>query len=124
MPEVQVGVPSVVEAALLPHLIGFGKTRELVLRGNLIDAQEAYRIGLVEQLVDTDALDAAIAAAVNDILTAAPNAIRLQKSLCREWEHLSPQGAIDAGLRAFAAAYSTDEPRTYCQRFFDKKKRN
>ena len=43
MPEVKVGVPSVVEAALLPGLIGWGKARELMLRGNIIDAAEAYR---------------------------------------------------------------------------------
>jgi len=122
MPEVRVGVPSVVEAALLPHLIGFGKARELVYRGNLIDAAEARRIGLVEHNVGAADVDAAIAAAVGDILEAAPNAIRLQKKLCRQWEHLTPDAAIDAGLDAFAKAYETDEPHDYCQRFFDRKR--
>ncbi|MDA0822788.1 MAG: enoyl-CoA hydratase-related protein, partial [Proteobacteria bacterium] len=52
MPEVRVGVPSVVEAALLPQLIGWGKTREMIYRGNLISATDAVGIGLVEQLAD------------------------------------------------------------------------
>ena len=39
MPEVKVGVPSVIEANLLLGLIGWGKARELMLRGNMIDAE-------------------------------------------------------------------------------------
>ena len=119
MPEVQIGVPSVVEAALLPQLIGWGKTRELVYRGHIIDAREAEKIGLVEHCDDSD-LDAAVATLVQDILSAAPQAIRLQKQLCREWEGLSPDAAIVAGLASFARAYESDEPQRYCQRFFDR----
>ncbi len=122
MPEVKVGVPSVVEAALLPQLIGWGKTRELVYRGNLIDAQEARKIGLVEQLVDDGSIDDATAAAVRDILEAGPNAIRLQKKLCREWERLPLSQAIEAGLNSFSQAFETDEPKRYCQQFFDRNK--
>ena len=45
MPEVKVGIPSVVEAALLPGLIGWGRTRELLLFGENIDAATALRLG-------------------------------------------------------------------------------
>ncbi|HJP35494.1 MAG TPA: enoyl-CoA hydratase [Gammaproteobacteria bacterium] len=122
MPEVKVGVPSVVEAALLPQLIGWGKTRELVFRGNLIGAEEADRIGLVQQQVGESDIDEAVAAAVGDILEAGPNAVRLQKSLCRQWEQLDIEAAIRAGLASFSRAYETDEPKRYCQRFFDRNK--
>lgn len=118
MPEVKVGVPSVVEAALLPQLIGFGKTRELVFRGNLIDAEEASRIGFVEQSVGRADIDDAVAQAVGDIIEAAPNAIRLQKRLCRTWEPHGIDKAISDSLATFAEAYETDEPREYCERFF------
>jgi enoyl-CoA hydratase/carnithine racemase len=62
MPEVKVGIPSVVEAALLPGLIGWGRTRELLLFGENIDAATALAWGLVEQVVAPDALDAAVEA--------------------------------------------------------------
>ena len=52
MPEVKVGIPSVVEAALLPGLIGWGRTRELLLWGENIDAQTALAWGFVEQVVE------------------------------------------------------------------------
>lgn len=120
MPEVKVGVPSVVEAVLLPQLIGWGKTRELVFRGNLIDAAEAYRIGLVEHLAQNDDIDSIIAACVEDILEAAPGAIRNQKSLIGQWEQLSIDDAIDASFTAFEEAYETDEPAQYVAAFFAK----
>ena len=121
MPEVRIGVPSVVEAALLPMLIGWGKTRELVYRGNIIDAEEAARIGLIEQLVEAGEIDDKIAEIVTDIVNAAPNAIRLQKELCAQWEGLTPDAAIEAGLATFSRAYESDEPTRYCEKFFSKK---
>src|SRR5690606_40996864 len=60
MPEVHVGIPSVIEAALLPSLIGWGRTRELLYTGTAIDAAEAERIGLVERSVPAEQLDAAL----------------------------------------------------------------
>jgi len=124
MPEVRVGVPSVVEATLLPLLIGHGKTRELVLRGHLIDADEASRIGFIEQYVADSDIDDAIAEAVGDIVEAAPNAIRLQKRLCNGWEPPGVDAAIIDSLAKFAQAYETGEPRQYCERFFSRRSAN
>lgn len=118
MPEVRVGVPSVIEAALLPGLIGWGRTRELLLRGHLIDAAEAQRIGLVEHCVPGAALEATVTAAVDDILAGAPGAIRAQKRLIRRWEDTGLAAAIEAGVDAFGAAYGSAEPADYVSRFF------
>ena len=51
MPETKVGIPSVVEAALIPQLIGYGRARELLMLGEIIDAETALRWGLVERVV-------------------------------------------------------------------------
>ncbi|MDX1489230.1 MAG: enoyl-CoA hydratase-related protein, partial [Acidiferrobacterales bacterium] len=58
MPEVQLGLPSVIEAAILPRLVGLGRARELVLTGRVIDALEARSWGLVEAVVPRADLDA------------------------------------------------------------------
>src|SRR3954449_5524334 len=50
MPEVRLGIPSVVEAALLPRLIGSGRAAWLVLTGDTIDARRACEWGLVEEI--------------------------------------------------------------------------
>ena len=50
MPEVRVGIASVIHAALLPRLIGFGRARWLVMTAENIDAPTALRIGLVSEV--------------------------------------------------------------------------
>lgn len=111
MPEVRVGIPSVVEAALLPGLIGWGRTRRLLLLGETIDAAEAETWGLVERVVPAGNLDAAVAEWLGHLGAAGPQAICRQKRLIREWETLSLDQAVAAGIPAFAAAWETEEPR-------------
>ncbi len=110
MPEVKIGLPSVVEAALLPHLIGWGRTRLLLYTGDTIDARTALEWGLVEKIVPPSQLDAALDRWVTSIVESGPKAIRLQKELIREWEALPVSDAIEAGIRSISRAYQTDEP--------------
>lgn len=123
MPEVRVGVPSVIEAALLPGLIGWGKTRELLLTGDMIGAEEAERCGFLESVTPPQELDARIDAWLDSILDSGPRALELQKRLIGEWETLPLGDAIQRGIAVFGEAYRTDEPRRFTQKFFDQKKR-
>jgi enoyl-CoA hydratase/carnithine racemase len=102
MPEVRLGIPSVIEAALLPMLIGWGRTRRLLLTGETIGAEAAHVWGLVEQVASPDGLDAAVEACLADILACGPRAIRAQKALVQAWERLPLAAAIAAGVDAFA----------------------
>ena len=123
MPEVKVGIPSVVEAALLPGLIGWGRTRELLLFGDTIDAATALDWGLVEQVVAPDRLDAAIDARLTSLLANGPRAVRLQKKLIRQWEDLTLSQAVGRGIETFAAAYETDEPARMMSAFTQRRRR-
>ncbi len=105
MPEVQVGLPSVIEARLLPGLIGWGKTRELLYRGNLIDAEEAQRIGFLQALAPVDAIESALKVWTDDILRADPAAIRSQKRLIEAWLESAPAVGIQASIDAFSATF-------------------
>jgi enoyl-CoA hydratase len=111
MPEVRVGIPSVVEAALLPGLIGWGRTRRLLLLAETIGAAEALSWGLVEAVVPADGLDAAVQDWLGHLGAAGRRALRLQKRLIRQWEDLPMREAVAAGIPAFAAAWETEEPR-------------
>jgi enoyl-CoA hydratase/carnithine racemase len=110
MPEVRIGIPSVVEAALLPGLIGWGRTRRLLLTGETIDAPQALAWGLVEQVVPADQLDPALERVLDGILAAGPRAVRLQKELIAAWEELPLAAAVQRGIDSFAQAWETDEP--------------
>jgi enoyl-CoA hydratase len=123
MPEVKVGIPSVIEAALLPRLIGWGKAAELIYTGESISASEALDCGLVERVVPRAQLDRAVERWTQAILEAGPRALRLQKSLIREWERLPLDQAIERGIDSFAAAYETDEPRRFMERFLTRRRK-
>jgi enoyl-CoA hydratase/carnithine racemase len=123
MPEVRVGIPSGMEANLLPALIGWGKTAELVLTGDIIDAREAHACGFLQKLVSAAELDAAVEKMVGSILLGGPRAIRLQKRLLRDWEKLSVTDGILAGIRACVEARSTDEPRRMMEAFLARKRK-
>jgi enoyl-CoA hydratase/carnithine racemase len=110
MPEVRIGIPSVVEAALLPKLIGHGRARRLLLTGETIGAAEALAWGLVDVVAPPEALDEAVETLARPILAAGPNAIRLQKSLILDWEELPTAAAVQRGIDCFVTAYDTDEP--------------
>jgi enoyl-CoA hydratase len=124
MPEVKFGIPSGMEACLLPGLVGWGKTRELVFTGELMDAHEAYRCGFVDRLVAPGDIDAAVEAWVSSICAAGPRAIRLQKALVQDWEQMSIKDAVQRGIAAMGESRSTDEPVRMMQVFVDRKKRS
>jgi enoyl-CoA hydratase len=111
MPEVAIGIPSVVEASLLPGLIGGGRARRLLLTGEPIGAAEALAWGLVDMVAPRDGLDNAVEQLTRPILAAGSRAIRLQKSLILEWEELPAEAAIARGIDAFVTAFDSDEPK-------------
>jgi enoyl-CoA hydratase/carnithine racemase len=110
MPEVKIGIPSVVEAALLPGLVGQGRARRLLLTGETITAAEALAWGLVDAVVAAEDLDQALEQLVRPILASGPRAIRLQKSLILDWEELPTPAAIERGIDCFVSAFDSDEP--------------
>jgi enoyl-CoA hydratase len=123
MPEVVMGLPSVIEAALLPGLIGWGKTREILLTGETFNAREAKDMGFVQKVVAPDALDAAVEHWIGHILHATPLAIRSQKALMNRWERVSVDEGIYAGIDALSDAYKTGEPQAAIKAFFDAKRK-
>lgn len=123
MPEVRFGIPSGMEACLLPQLIGWGKTRELVYTGDHIDAAEARECGFLERVVDPENLNTGVERWVSSILAAGPRAIRLQKKLVRDWERMTLSQAVQAGIKACVEARKTDEPKRLMQAFLERKKK-
>ena len=121
LPEVRVGLPSVIEAALLPGLVGPGRAAELLLTGEAIDAAQAHAWGLVNRVVAADALRQALDEVVARIVACGPAAVRLQKELMLGWRHTDLATAIASGINAFATAYATDEPREGARAFLEKR---
>lgn len=122
MPEVHMGLPSVIEAALLPGLIGWGKTREILITGETFGAEAALAMGFVQKVVPAAGLDAAVDRWLDLIGRATPKAIRNQKALMNRWERVSVEEGVYAGIDAISEAYTTGEPQAAIKAFFEAKK--
>ena len=120
-PEVRGGIPSVIQAALLPRIMGRGRAGWLVLSGDVIDARTAFDWGFIEQIVAPEQLDSAVDEAVASILASAPEAVRTQKRLLKDWDSLPLDQAITASMETFAASYKGDEPAAYMAHIVNRK---
>jgi enoyl-CoA hydratase len=121
LPEVRVGVPSVIQAALLPPLIGPGRAAEMLLLGERVDASRALAWGLVNRVVEPAALPTAVDETLARLLACGPAAVRAQKALMIRWRETDLTSAIRAGIDAFAACYAGDEPREGAAAFLEKR---
>ncbi len=122
MPEVRVGIPSVIHAALLPRLIGWGRARWLVMTAENIDAATALAWGLVDVVAPEGGLDAAVERVVAALLECGPEALRAQKALLRQWEELPLKESVNLSIGVFGQSFLTDEPHRMMQGFIDRKR--
>ena len=122
MPEVRVGIPSVIHAALLPRLIGWGRARWLVMTSENIDAATALAWGLIDVVAPEGGLDAAVEQTVASLLACGPEALRTQKALLRQWEELPLTESVNLSIGVFGQSYLTDEPKRLMQGFIDRKR--
>jgi enoyl-CoA hydratase/carnithine racemase len=121
LPEVKVGAPSVIEAALLPALVGPGRAAEMLLTGESVAAEQALEWGLVNRVAPADKLEAVTAELVEKILACAPPAMRLQKELMVRWRNTDLASAVRIGINAFAQNYATGEAREAALAFLEKR---
>ncbi|MCG6206748.1 enoyl-CoA hydratase [Rhodopseudomonas sp. HC1] len=122
MPEVRVGIPSVIHAALLPRLIGWSRTRWLLMTADTIDAPTALAWGLVDKLAAPAELDAAVESLVASLLACAPQALRSQKALLAAWHDMPLGDAVAHSVGVFGQAYLTGEPQRLMGEFLQRKR--
>jgi enoyl-CoA hydratase len=122
MPEVKVGIPSVIHAALLPRLIGWGRARWLIMTAATIDAATALNWGLIDAVAAEGALDAEVERTIQALLECGPEALRAQKALLRQWEELPLKESIDLSIGVFGQSFQTGEPQRLMQGFIDRKR--
>jgi enoyl-CoA hydratase len=116
MPEVRVGLPSVIEAALLQRLIGWGRAADLVLFGHTVAASEALSWGLLNAVVEANALDDALRAKLVELQRCDPMAVRKQKELMRVWERGDLAASIDHSVAVFGSVFENGAPRALAKR--------
>ncbi|WP_345411694.1 enoyl-CoA hydratase [Actinomycetospora chlora] len=122
MPEVAVGIPSVIHAALLPRLVGHGRASRMLLTGTPVDAGTALAWGLVDDVVPLGALDERVEGHARHFAGLGRAVLVQQKRLLRAWEGVPVADAARASVAEFADAFTTDAPRTAMRRFLDRER--
>jgi len=95
LPEASLGIiPAAGGTQRLPRLIGLGRAKDWILTGDIYDAQEAYRVGMVSKVVPLDKLMETAREVAKKILARAPLAVRLAKLSLNQ----ASRTPLDAGL--------------------------
>ena len=123
MPEVRFGIPSVVEAALLPRLVGRGRAAWFLLTGRNIDARTALEWGLVERVVPAAALEAEVEATLAAIGEMDAAAVREQKRLLAFWDERPLSEGIAESIESLALSYRDGAPNRLIGEFLSARKK-
>lgn len=123
LPEVHLGLPSVIEAALLLHHIGLSKTQEMVLTGDPITAVEAEKLGLITRITSPDRLESEALTEAGRLARIDREAFALQKQLINSWLNEPLERAIQNSFWAFATSLGSETPRQLVTEFLNRKKR-
>lgn len=111
-PEVSLGIlPGAGANYRLPRLVGIGRAKELILTGRVIDAEEALRIGLVNEVVDDPEVDRRATAVAEEISRQSPLAVRFAKMVINASMDASTE--VSMMLESTAQAVLFDDPEKH-----------
>src|SRR5258706_3121007 len=124
-PEVTIGIiPGFGGTQRLPRLVGKGRALQLILTADMIDAQEAYRIGLVNEIVTKDNLIPRAEAILNKINAKAPAAIKLAIEAANPGLDVSLAEGLDIEAALFTQCFATEDRKEGVAAFREKRKPN
>lgn len=120
-PEVRIGaVAGFGGTTRLARLVGRGRAAEMLLRGRPVDADEALRIGLVQEVADADRVMEVSRAIVRDILGNSPAAVRLTWEALHRGLNMTIDESAELGADFFGLVAATDDFRRGTRAFVDK----
>ena len=121
-PEIKLGlIPGGGATQRLPRLIGSGRAMKMILTGELIDAVEAERIGLVDEVVDDDQLAARTMELAKAIAAQSTLTLRLAKTAIRAAEDMPLTSGLAYERELFITAFSSDDKREGVEAFLAKR---
>lgn len=123
LPEVGLGItPGFSGTQRLPRLVGTGKAKELIYTSDIIDANEALRIGLINKTVSLESLDKETKEMAQKIASKAPIAVQYAKKAINEGMDTNIDAGIDIETKLFAHCFTTQDQKRGMQAFLKREK--
>ena len=124
-PEVSLGViPGFGGSQRLTRLIGMGKAKELVYTGDIIRAEEAYQLGIVNKIFAPEELMAETIKTAQKIAKQAPIAVAFSKKAINKGFNMSLDQALELESQTFASLFGTKDQKHGMSAFINKEKAN
>ena len=123
LPEVSLGIiPGTGGTQRLPRLIGKGRAAELLLTGDVINAQDAYSIGLVNKVVPDGKVVEAAEELARKIMANAPIAVEMAKDALEVGKDMPLEHAVQYSQKNCVTCFSTEDMKEGMAAFLEKRK--
>jgi len=121
-PEVRLGIVPAVISPYVVQRVGAGTARRLFLTGRAIDAAEALRVGLADEVAASDALDAAVDRVTRDLLRGGPGALTAAKTLVTAVDGRPPADVRDETAALIAEIRTGEEAQAGLRAFLERER--
>jgi len=123
LPEIKLGIiPGYGGTQRLPRLVGMGIAKELVLTGDHIGADEAYRIGLINRVVTRERLDAEVAEMSGKLSAKSPVALNMAKEALNQGVQADLRTGLAIEAKCFSLCFGTEDRLEGMKAFLEKRK--
>jgi len=121
-PHMRIGIPSIVEAGILPQAVGIFRTKWLCFTAEYWDARQAHQAGLINQVVPQERLNEAVDALVEKLAGYSPVAMALQKEIIHKWMTTDLETAIDFSINTVFMSFESEDQKEGMRAFLEKRR--
>lgn len=121
MPEINLGIPSVLDSVLLEKHVGLSLAKEMLLFGESVDVERMNQFGFLNAVVELSELKDVAKEFAEKLIDKPFFTIKQQKELFETWQNSNLDYAIQDSVNKFALAFTTNIPQQRLDDFLSKK---
>ncbi|MBO0959975.1 enoyl-CoA hydratase/isomerase family protein [Neobacillus sp. MM2021_6] len=122
MPEINLGIPSVLDSVLLQQHVGLSLAKEMLLTGEPVNVEKINQFGFLNAVVEKSELKEKVKEYADTFINKPYETIKQQKELFETWQNSSLDYAINDSMNQFALAFTTEIPQQRLEEFISKRK--
>ena len=123
-PHMKIGIPSIVEAGILPQAVGIIRAKEMFFSAEWWSAKKSLEAGLLTQMAANDELDQVVEGWAEKFAGFSPLAMAIQKDIVNKWMTTDLETAIDYSINSVAINFNSEDQKEGMYAFLEKRKPN